>query len=198
MQRAVGLTLIIGALAASFALGRVYAQEAGGADMEAMHKAWMELGKPGPEHAEFAKMAGDWSVAVKEFKPDGTTKVSKATTKFSMVLGGLIQRQDYKGEMGGTPFNSIGMTAFNKGTKKYESIWMDSMSSGMMWMNGNKIDDGKTVEYKGHFFGPGGAKMKTRTNLTPEGDDKISFVMWMDMGQGEVKSLEMVYTRVKK
>lgn len=198
MQRAIGLTLIIGAVAASFALGRVYAQEEGGADMEAMHKAWMELGKPGPEHAEFAKRAGDWNVAVKEFTPDGKTKESKATSKFSMVLGGLIQRQDYKGKMGDTPFNSIGMTAFNKGTKKYESIWMDSMSSGIMWMDGNTVQDGKAVEYKGHFYGPGAAKMTMRSIMKQEGDDKISFVMWMDMGQGEAKSLEMVYTRVKK
>ena len=196
MRRGIGIVLIVGAVAASFALGRVYAQEDGGAAAD-MQKAWTELGKPGPEHAEFKKIAGDWTCVVKSWHGPGEPTVSKAKTKFSVVLGGLILRQDYEGVMGDTPFTGLGFTAFNNGTGKYEAIWMDSGSTGIAFMNGTETEKNKVFEYKGHFFGPGGAKITSRSIMKRVDDDTQTMEMYMNMGQGEMKAMEITYKRVK-
>ena len=199
MRQGIGIAVLVGALAASFALGRAQAQDekkrsGGMPDMEAS----MELAKPGPEHAEFKKLAGEWTCEVKSWMaPGAEPTVEKGKTSYSTVLGGLILKQDYKGSMGGMPFTGIGYTAFNKATGKYEAVWMDSMSSGIMFMNGTEKEKGKTWEYRGHWFGPGGVKVNSRSVMTRVSDDKQTLVMYMDGGQGEKKSAEMTYTRVK-
>ena len=198
MRQGIGVALVVCALAAAFALGRAQAQDEGGADdmMKAMQKAWMDLGKPGDQHAAFKKLAGDWDAAVKEWKPDGTVQESKTKSKFEMVLGDRILRQEYEGVMDGTPFKGIGYTGFDKGSQKYQSVWMDSMSTGMMFSIGTKQEDG-SVEYKGNFYGPGAAKIPARIVLRyPDADTQV-MEFYMDMGAGEMKSVEMTYTRAK-
>lgn len=193
MLRGIGLVLVVGGLAAAFALGRAQAQDEGGA-----MDAWMDLGKPGPEHAEFKKLVGEWTASVKEWRmPGAEPTVSTAKSKYSMVMGDLILRQDYEGKMGEVPFQGVSYTAFNKGTGKYEALWMDSMSSGMMFMNGTETEKNKAFEYKGHFFGPGGVKVEMRSIMKRVDADTQTMEMYMNMGQGEMKSMEMTYTRVK-
>ena len=66
----------------------------------------------GHEHAEFKRVAGDWTCVAKAWhQPGAEPKVDKGTTSFKPVLGGLILRQDYKGTMAGTPFTGLGFTA---------------------------------------------------------------------------------------
>jgi hypothetical protein len=157
----------------------------------------MALAKPGPEHAELKKMEGVWNCEVKSLhEPDAEPRVEKGKAKFKMTLGGLFLRQDYEGSMMGTPFTGVGYTAFNKATGKFEALWIDSMGSGMMCLTG--VEKDKVCTYHGHFFGPGGVKIPARYVLTKVNDDKQTLVMFMNMGQGEMKSMEMTYTRAKE
>ena len=128
--------------------------------------------------------------------PNGEPEVSKSKATFKMTLGGLILEQHDEGSMMGHKFTGRGFNAFNKATGKYEAIWMDSMSSGIMKMVGEKKDG--VIEYKGHFFGPGGAKIECRYEMSKINEDKHLFVMYMDMGMGMNKSMEMTYNRAKK
>jgi len=199
MRQGIGIAVLVGALAASFTLGRASAEdeEKSGGAMADM-AAWMELGKPGPEHEAFKKTAGEWTCDVKSWMAPGAEPIlSKGKTKFAVALGGLMLKQDYEGSMGGMPFTGLGYSAFNKATGKYEAVWMDSMSSGIMFMNGTEKEKGKTWVYHGHFFGPGGVKIKSRSIMTHVSDDEQTMVMYMDSGAGEMKSMEMTYTRVK-
>ena len=197
MRQGIGLTLLVFAIAAAFVLGRAQAQDDGKNDaMEAMKKAWEELGKPGPEQESLAKHVGNWTVHAKEFKPDGTVSETKSTTKFSMVLDGRILRQDYEGKMAGTPFTGIGFTGYDKGSGKYQSVWMDSMSTGMMFSIGTKLEDGR-IEYKGHFFGPNAMKVPCRIVMAYPDADTQTMEFHMAMGGADMKSMEMTYKRVK-
>lgn len=195
MRRGLGIVLLVGALGASFAVGHAVAQDEGAADMEAMKAAWEELGKPGPEHAEMKSLVGDWTSTMKEFQPDGSTKESSGTVTYSMVMNDLILRQDFTGQAGGVEFQGVGYMAFNKATGKYESVWMDSMSSGMAWMDGQALEKANAWEYKGHWFAPGGMKVHARLVLERLGEDRQSMEYFMDMGQGEMKSMEILYER---
>ena len=42
----------------------------------------MELGKPGPEHAEFKKLAGEWTCDVKSWMAPGALR--------SLLVGGVL------------------------------------------------------------------------------------------------------------
>jgi hypothetical protein len=193
MKRSLTVIVCMAALASAFVLGRAQAEEEAKQDPMA---AWMELGKPGPEHAAMKEMVGQWNCAVKSWHGPGEPTVEKGTSTFSMDLNGLMLKQDYSGTMSGIPFTGIGYTAFNKATKKYEALWMDSMSSGIMFLDGEKGDN-DVITYRGRFFGPGGVKVPCRYELTPVKDGKQVFTMWMDMGAGEQKSMEMTYSRAE-
>ncbi|MHC4956016.1 MAG: DUF1579 family protein [Planctomycetota bacterium] len=196
MKRSLLVVAFVVALAGAFVLGRAQAQDEKKKDPMQDMAAWMDLGKPGPEHAEMKMMVGKWDCEVKSWhEPGKDPTVEKGTSTFSLDLGGLLLKQDYKGSMMGAPFTGVGYTAFNKATGKWEATWMDSMSSGILFMNGTEKDD--VITYTGHFFGPGGAKIQTRYTLSAVKDDKQLFTMWMDMGQGMNKSMEMTYTRAK-
>jgi len=198
MKRGIGITVLVGALVAAFALGRAEAQDGGGGDamQEAMKKAWMEIGTPGPEHAELKKMVGDWTVDVVSYHNPEKPAKSKGKCTFKMALDGRYLEQHFSGTMDGTPFTGIGYTAFNKATGKYEATWMDSMSTGIMHLTG-EMEDG-VCTYNGHFFGPGGAKIKARYEEEKPDADTMTFVMYMDAGMGEMKAMEMTYKRAKE
>jgi hypothetical protein len=98
--------------------------------------------------------------------------------------------------MNGQTFKGLGFTAYNKATKKYESVWMDSMSTGIGFSNGTETEPG-TWTYKGSFFGPGGRKCTTRMVMMKISDDEEKMEMFCDMGMGEQKSMELTATREK-
>ena len=195
MRRGIGLVLVVGGLVAAFALGRAQAQES----PEEKMKAWMDLGKPGPEHAEMKKMVGEWECTVKSWMaPNTPPVVSKGKSTFKMANGGLMLRQDFQGNMGGMPFTGVGYTAFNKATGKYEATWMDSMASGILFLNGTVKEKNKLIEYKCIQYGPGGQKIQLRYELSMVDDDTQLFKMWSNDGRGEHQALEMTYKRVKE
>jgi hypothetical protein len=130
-------------------------------------------------------------------EPGAEPVIDQGKCTFSMVLGDRILKQDFEAAMGGMPFTGLGFTAFNKATKKYEAIWMDSMSTGIFFMTGEPKPDGATWEYAGSWYGPGGKEIKTRTIMRKVSDDEQVMEMYNDMGEGEMKSMEMTYKRVK-
>jgi hypothetical protein len=192
MKRGIGTLLIVGGLLGAFALGRAGAQE--GMDEMA---AWMELAKVGPEHAELKQAVGTWSCDSKYWMtPEAPPTESKATAVFSMELGGRFQKLVYKCDSPQMPFEGIGFTGFNNATRKYETIWMDSMGTAIMMMTGTRTADG-VWEYAGSFFGPGGKEIKCRSVLKKVSDDQTTMEMYCDEGNGEHKMMEQTYTRAK-
>ena len=197
MKKTAGTILVVGALVAAFALGKAQAQEAGG-DMEAMMKKWEDLGKPGPEHAELKKMVGEWTAHMERTDPmTGQAVKEEGKSKYSMVLNGLILRQDFEGVMDGKTFKGIGFVAFNKGSGKYESIWMDDMSSGIMYSTGESADGGKSVNYKGHWFGPDAAQIDQKMVMTTVDADTHKLKMEMSMGGNAMPPMSITYKRAK-
>ena len=90
MKREIWFVVVVGALVGAFAMGKASGQdegeEKGGGDPMA---AWMEIGKPGPEHEHMKKAVGSWTCEVKSWsEPGAEPTVSKATTTFSMSLDG--------------------------------------------------------------------------------------------------------------
>ncbi len=75
-----------------------------------------------------------------EAKPEG----SSGTSTFKMILGGRYLQQDFKGKVMGQSFTGLGLMGYNNLSKKYESIWLDSMGTAMMKGEGT-FDDGEKM-----------------------------------------------------
>ena len=196
MKRSLWLVLVVGAVLGAYALGQEQGEKQGGAMDE---EAWMEIGLKGPEHAEMAKLTGDWTSEVKSWEqPGAEPNLSKGKSTYKVVMDGRYVRHDYQGFMGPVPFTGVGYQAYNRATGKYESIWMDSMSTGIMYSLGTETEKGKVWEYKGSFFGPGALEVKSRIVIRKISDDQQLMEMHCDFGTGEFKNMEMLSTRVKK
>src|SRR5690349_20863329 len=76
---------------------------------EEVNAAWMKTMNPGEPHAKLAAHAGTWDTVGKFWMKAGEPPMeSKGEAKFSMLLGGRVERQEFKGDFMGMPFEGLG------------------------------------------------------------------------------------------
>ena len=170
---------------------------------EAMAK-WQETNAKGPEHERFKEMVGNWTTESKWWTAPGTEPtVSKGTAEFKLILDGRYVEQKYhcEGIMPGQgPFEGIGIEGFDRMKKKYVSIWMDNMSTGIFMAEGTADDAGKVFTYTGKADDPmTGQKDKVYKSICRIVDpDKVVYEMYdTTPGGKEFMSMEITYTRKK-
>jgi hypothetical protein len=162
--------------------------------------SWEKAMTPGEPHKKMAAHDGDWESAGKMWMaPDQPPVEFKGTAKFHMIFGGRYQIQEVKSEMMGMPFEGMGLSGYDNIKKKYFSTWIDSMGTGIMTCEGTADEKG-TITQTGMMTDPAtGTDCKVRM-VFPAGDkDSITFEMYVDdgKGKGEMKCMEMKYSRVK-
>jgi hypothetical protein len=112
-----------------------------------------------------------------------------------MILDGRFLQDEFSGEMMGSPFTGIGVIGYDNQSKKYVSIWMDSMSTGIYFFEGTASQDGRTISLESRFNdpikGPGTWHLVTR--IVDENTEVAEMRMTYESG-GEEKC-ETTYTR---
>jgi len=169
---------------------------AGGDDE--MMKKMAEMSTPGKEHEALKPLIGSWTCTVKVWTAPGTPpEESTGTMDRKWLFGGRFIQEDYKGTAGGMPFEGMGLLAYDKGQKRYESSWMDSMSTGMMKMTGSADASGKTLTFTGENFDcMEGKLVKRRSTLEIVNNDKQVMKMFVPGPDGkEFQNFEMVVIR---
>ena len=137
-----------------------------------------ELPKPGPEHEVLKRMEGTWEVAVK-----GGGMESKATVTCRMELGGMWLVTNLEGEFAGTKFQGKGLDSYDAASKKYVSVFVDSMSSRPLVMEGTYDKDKKTLTMAGEGPGMDGKPTNYKTVTTFTDDNTMTATM--SMGDAE-------------
>jgi uncharacterized protein DUF1579 len=151
--------------------------------------------KPGPEHAEMKKLEGTWDTVTT--MADGKTSKGEATYK--MECGGLWLTSDFKGDFQGAAFQGKGMDSYDPAKKKYVAVWVDSMMTAPLIMEGTHDKSTKTTTMSGEAPGPDGKPMKMKGVTKFTDDDHMTFEMYMPGPDGkEAKMMTIVYTRRKK
>jgi len=148
---------------------------------------------PGPEHDALKKLEGTWNAKIKM----GTNE-SPATATYKMECGGLWLTSDFRGEFDGQKFQGRGVDGYDPEKKKYVSVWVDSMSTRPMLLEGTYDKEKKTMTMTGEAPGPDGklAKHKMMTHM-PD-DDHMTFTMFIIDADGkENKIMTIEYTRKK-
>ncbi len=193
MRHGVLVLSIVGVALGAFALGRAGAQEGVDPGME----AWLKLGEPGAEHAELMENAGTWTVDSKAWMTPGAEPAqSKGKAVFTALFDGRYLRQEFEGDFMGTLFRGVSIAGFNNASGKYEEVWIDCISTGIMHSTGTRTEPGVWA-LSGACAGPGGKEMKMRSVLKRVSADKLFVESFCDEGSGERKCWEATYTRSK-
>ena len=96
----------------------------------------------------------------------------------------------------GQPFTGIGLNGYDNHTHKYVSTWMDSMGTGIYFLEGTASPDEKTITQLSSYDDPMEGHMKLRAVTKIIGDNSQVFEMFSTGKSGkEAKMMEIIYTR---
>ena len=172
--------------------------EAATAEMTAK---WQALNAKGPEHKKVEEMVGTWETETKSWMFPGTEPmVSTGTAEFRLLFNGRYIEQKFKCKMGEAAYEALGLEGYDRIKKKYVSIWMDNMSTGIFMMEGTADESGKVYTYHGKMDDPmTGQKDKVIKSVAREIDaNNVVFEMYDTLPDGtEFKNMEITYTRKK-
>lgn len=184
---------------AIFTAGVAVAQDpAPSAEHQAMMEAYQRAATPGSQHASLAKMAGDFSLTVKSYmEPGAEPEVSTGTATRKLILGGRYLEEVVQASMMGQAFEGRGLTGYDNVSGEWWGTWVDSMSTGVMVTKGEWDDAAGVGDFTGEYNDAVTGKVQTArmtSRRLPNGGEVMEMYM-PGPGGGEVKAMEIVYTR---
>jgi len=173
------------------------AKKEGKLDMQAVMEIYKKAGTPGEPHKLLAKLEGSWITTSKGWMEPGKPPVESAgTCEQRMILDGHYLRQEYAGDMMGVPFTGINILGYDNHAKKYESIWIDTMSTAVFYFEGTASKDGRTITQECRYDDPvrGPSVWRSVTRIKDENTQEFEMFITPKGGKEE-KMMEMTVTR---
>ena len=171
-------------------------QEGKKMDMQAMMEVYKKVGTPGGPHKLLSKLEGSWTTKTTGWLEGKPAMESTGTCKQKLVLDGHYLQQDYTGDMMGAPFSGINLLGYNNNTKKYESVWLDSMSTAIYYFVGKGSRDGGTITQECSYVDPVRGPAVWRSVTRIKDDDTLKFEMFITPKDGKKeKMMEMTVAR---
>lgn len=136
---------------------------------EDMMAQMAKIGEPGSQHKELGKAIGNWTAKTSfVMGPDAPPMEGSGTMSTEWVLGGRFIKSNFKMDLMGQPFEGLSYMGYDNAHKRYVSTWMDTMTTNIIYMTGDKENDQMVM--KG-------------TSTTPMGDNPMKIVSkWNDDG----------------
>jgi hypothetical protein len=154
-----------------------------------------EPAKPGKEHEELKKLEGVWDAVMKMAE---APEPMPGVATYKMELDGLWLTSDFRMDVPGFKFQGRGTDGYDLKNKKYVAIWVDSMSSAPMVMEGTRDEAIKTTTMTGTGPGQDGKPQKFKTVTKEIDGDHMKFEMFMIDADGkETSAFTIDYTRRK-
>jgi hypothetical protein len=122
-------------------------------DEAAMMEAMMESGATGPAHEWLGQFIGEWKSTITIHMGDAPM-VSQGTTTWEWLIPGRFIIDRMESEMMGMPMTGVGITGFDNLKRQYTGVWMDSMSTGIMPLQGSLDPTGKVLTMVGDMDEP--------------------------------------------
>jgi Protein of unknown function (DUF1579) len=154
---------------------------------------------PGIVHAQLAKLEGKWKVTMSIILDGIEPEKSEGTAELKMILGGRFIQETGDESMMGFPVEHSRLWGYNNGSKKYQAVWLYTMSTGFLQMEGTSDNDGKSIQWKGHFDNESGIREDITAVTTFVDDDHFE----MELSAGEMPDgsagpkMKSAYARMK-
>ena len=147
-------------------------------DMKEIMEIYKRVGTTGEPHKLLGKLEGSWITRTRSWmEPDKPPIESNGTCDQKLILNGHYLRQEYSGDMMGLPFSGISIQGYNNHTKKYESIWIDSMSTAVFLFVGTASKDGRTITQECSYDDPVRGPSVWHTVTKIKDDNTVEFEM---------------------
>jgi hypothetical protein len=152
--------------------------------------------QPGPEHARLKTLEGTWDA--KMIMP-GSTETIPAVATYKSECGGLWLASDFRCDSPAFKFHGKGLDGYDTAKKKYVGVWVDSMSTGFLTMEGTHDEKTKTSTMIGQGPNEQGKLVKMKNVTKMIDDDHHTFQMYMIGDDGkETLAFTIEYTRRKR
>ncbi len=168
------------------------------AEQQKMMQNMEMAAKVSDQHKSLDYLLGSWTTTTKMWhEKNATPEVSTGTTRFESALGGRFVQETFDGTAMGKPFQGVGYIGYDNMKKKYISLWMDNMSTGVSMLEGESSDQGKTIKTAGDVMCPmTGKPQQMRSIMTKVSNNEVHYEHYMKDPKGaEFKALEVVYKR---
>jgi hypothetical protein len=159
-------------------------------------EAWMAYATPGKQHEHLQHFVGEWNWASKFWMAPGAPPMEgTGVSTVKPVFEGRFVMDEVKA-LTGMPFEGLGITGFDNASKKFQSVWFDSMGTALMFSEGTGDESGKNFTFFGSYTDPIEGVKKMRNDYKIVNDDKHLITMHEIKPDGtEFKSFELVVTR---
>jgi hypothetical protein len=165
-------------------------------DMQSMIEVYKKVGTPGEPHKLLAKLEGSWTTRSRGWLEGKPAMESIGTCEQKLVLNGHYLEQVYTGDMMGQPFTGINLLGYNNHTKKYESVWLESMSTAIYFFVSTVSADGRTITQECSYDDPVKGPAVWRSVTKIKDDNTLAFEMFIKpRGGKEEKMMEMTVSR---
>lgn len=169
-----------------------------GAEMQEMQKKMEAAGTPGPAHKALDALVGNWKAEVKCWmEPGGPPNVSQGTAKTSWTLNGRFLEEEFHGDMMGKPFTGRSLMGYDNVKQTFHTVWVSDMGTSMFTSEGKGDKGNKVITLEGKASCPatGRTDVTMKTVFRMLGPDKHVFEMYDASQPGNVKTMEITYTR---
>ena len=130
---------------------------------EEMMAGMMKLSTPNEHHAELMETVGNWTAQTSfVMDPSAPPTEAPATMTVKSLLDGRHVMSHFKMDFAGQPFEGYSIMGYDNAHDQYNSIWIDSMSTKITYMTGNKDEHGNIIMHG--------------TATTPMGDNPMKIV----------------------
>ena len=160
-------------------------------------KKWMDYMTPGKEHADLAKMNGDWNFSAKFWMdPTAAAQTSDGIANCEMLLGGRYMQMKVSGKMMGMDYNGISVIGYDNGKKMWVSSYIDNFGTGLMYMEGTMDEASQKIVFTGKMYDPMFGKDMYEKQTIKMVDDKTCEMEMFNVIDGkDVKTMEIKYTK---
>jgi len=166
-------------------------------DLETMMEKYKEFATPNENHKVLDTLVGNWDHTVKWWmSPDSEPALSNGTSEIKWIMGGRFIKHTAEGTSMGQPFEGMGILGYDNEKKKYQSVWIDTMGTGIVRGGGNYDPTTMTISEEGTFSCPleGDKSYRGVTKITDK--DNFTYEWYMAGPDGnEFRAMEITYTR---
>lgn len=166
----------------------------------AMMQKWQEFATPNEHHKALDFKAGKWTNEVSFWMdPAAPPQVSQGTSEYKWIMDGRYMVEDHLGTVMGQPFHGHGATGYDNLKKKYVSVWLDNMGTGIMYGEGTYDEKTKTFSSKSESPDVvSGKYVPTRgVEKIVDNDHWVMEMYGPDKTGKEFKTMEIRFTRAK-